>query len=86
VERIAVALFERKVEIDPRSLLVFLKPNSDADRGLAARQDDRGLSYIPKPMIMDPGQALADLHRKVQSGRVQMTAIRCNRSSFGAAR
>jgi hypothetical protein len=46
-ERIAVALFERKVEIDPRSLLVLLETNSDADRGLAAAQDDRGLSACP---------------------------------------
>jgi hypothetical protein len=72
-DRIAVAMFG--------SLLVRPGTTSDADREAAAPQSNRKSSGIGGAIVMGPGQALDDLLRKVQSRRVQMSAIRCDASS-----
>jgi hypothetical protein len=77
-DRIAVALFGERAQLDPRSLLGL--PASDADREAAAPQGNGNSSRIDGPIVMGPSQALDDVLRKVQSRRVQMTAIRCGGS------
>jgi hypothetical protein len=77
-DRIAVALFGERAQLDPRSLLGL--PASDADREAAAPQGNGNSSRIDGPIMMGPSQTLDDVLRKVQSRRVQMTAIRCDGS------
>jgi hypothetical protein len=80
-KRIALVMFSVKAELDPSSLLVLSKRNSDAAQGVAEPQDDWKSSRIDEPVMMRMDQALDGLLKKVHSRRVQMTAIRCDRSS-----
>jgi hypothetical protein len=77
-EAMVQAMFAFKSQWDPRALLGPPATNSDADWASNAPQyRDKSLG-MDRPVLMPPDQALDNLHRRVQSGRVQMTAIRCD--------
>jgi hypothetical protein len=80
-EAMRVAMFAFKARLDRTPLPSLLVANSDADREGAAPQGDGKSSHIDGPISMPPDQAFDDLHRKMHSSRVQMTAIRCDGSS-----
>jgi hypothetical protein len=80
-KRMPLAMISVKAQLDPRSLLIFAGRDTEADRDAAVWQAAGKSSRIDEPGMMRPDQALKDLLRKVQSGRVQMTAIRCDGSS-----
>ena len=80
-DAMALALFSYRARLDPRSLHRFSVTNSDNECQVAAPHANRESSEIIEPGIMDPDRALDDLHRKIRSRRVQMTAIRCDGSS-----
>lgn len=76
-----LAMFTGMARLDLRSLPRFQMTNSDGDHQPAAPQGNGKSSDLEEPRMMDPNQALDDLHRKVRSRRVHMTAIRCNGNS-----
>jgi hypothetical protein len=80
-DAMGLALFTHLARLDPHSLRRFSVMNSDSDRPTAAPHGNGGSSKITEPSMMDPSRALDDLHRKVHSRRVEMTAIRCKGSS-----
>jgi len=80
-EAMALALFIHRVQKDPRPLARFQTLISDGDC-LTGAPHGKGMPFhIDEPGMMDPRQASDDLERKGRSGRVQITAIRCNGSS-----
>jgi hypothetical protein len=80
-EAIAPALFGVRARFDLPSLLGLAGAGSDTEREAGAAQGNGRSSRIDGPFMMGPSQALAELQRKVHSGRVAMTAIRCDGSS-----
>ena len=77
---IALAMFGAKQELDPRSLLFFRKADPDSDREAAGLSSESKSSRTDASLVMGPGEALCDLRKKVQSGRIWMTGIRCDGS------
>jgi hypothetical protein len=80
-EAMALAVFPDKARFDLRPLPDLTATNSDAGREAAAPQGHERSSDIGGPIPMPPDQALDDLHRKVHSRRVPMTAIKCDGNS-----
>jgi len=82
-EKVALvrAMFADKVRLDLRSVPGLPATNSDGDRQTAAPQGNGKSSDIDEPSMMGPSQALDDVRRKVHSGRLPMTAIKCDGSS-----
>jgi len=80
-ERMALAMFDMKPELDPRSLLIFQGANPDAVREAAGPPSKWKSSRIDESIMMGPSEALNDLLKKVNTRRVPMTAIRCDGSS-----
>jgi len=80
-EAMVLAVVADKSRSDLRPLPGLTATNSDADRDTAAPQVHGKSSDIGEPIPMPPDQALDDLHRKVHSRRVPMTAIKCDGSS-----
>jgi len=76
-EAMVLAMFAFKAQWDLRSLL-DLPTNPDADRNETAPQDKDKSLRIDGPVLMPPDQALDDLHRKLRSRRLPLTAIRCD--------
>jgi hypothetical protein len=76
-DRIAPAMFGVKAELALLPPLGLQGTKPDADRQAISPRDNEKSSRIDGPTI----PALDDLFRKVSSGRVQMTAIRCEVSS-----
>jgi hypothetical protein len=75
------ALFTHGTPLDVRSLLRFATANSEADREAAASSDKIESGLVEGPAPMPPDRALDDLHRKLRSGRLPLTAIKLSRSS-----
>jgi hypothetical protein len=76
----ALALFGEKPELDPRSLLIFKAAGPNCERrapGLLSKSESSRIDASP---VMGPSEALDDLLKKVQSGRIRMTAVKCDRS------
>jgi len=73
-EAMVLAVVADKSRSDLRPLPGLTATNSDADRDTAAPQVHGKSSDIGEPIPMPPDQALDDLHRKVHSRRVPMTA------------
>jgi hypothetical protein len=71
---IAAALFGEKPEFDPRCLLFFKDINPDA-----VETPRKSTSRTAAPLV-GPSEALDALLKKAQSGRIRMTAIRCDGS------
>jgi hypothetical protein len=80
-EAMVLAVVADKSRSDLRPLPGLTATNSDDDRDTAAPQVHGKSSDIGEPIPMPPDQALDDLHRKVHSRRVPMTAIKCDGSS-----
>jgi hypothetical protein len=80
-EAMAIAMFAFKARLDRRSLPGLLATNSDADRNATAPQDKDKSLRIDGTIPMPPDQALDDLHRKLRSRRLPLTAIKCDGDS-----
>jgi hypothetical protein len=80
-EAMVLAVVADKSRSDLRPLPGLTTTNPDDDRDTAAPQVHGKSSDIGEPIPMPPDQALDDLHRKVHSRRVPMTAIKCDGSS-----
>jgi hypothetical protein len=74
-EAMASAMFAFKTQLDRHSLLGLPATTSDADCDPTASQDPL---RIEGPISMPPDQALDDLHKKLRSRRLPLTAIRCD--------
>ena len=77
---IALALFAEKREFDPCSLLIFNDANLYSDRDEPGALGKAKSSGTDASLLMAPDEALRALLRKVQSGRLRVTAIRCDGS------
>ena len=77
----AQALFAEGTPLDVRSLLRFATTNSEADREAAESSDKIKSGLVEGPAPMPPDRALDDLHRKLRSGRLPLTAIKRSRSN-----
>ena len=77
----AQALFAEGTPLDVRSLLRFATTNSEADREAAESSDKIKSGLVEGPAPMPPDKALDDLHRKLRSGRLPLTAIKRSRSN-----
>ena len=77
-ERMAVAMFAVKAQLHRPSLLAFPHAAFDVDSEADALRDNEELSRIDGPIVMEPSQALDDVLKKAQSGRVQLIAIKCD--------
>jgi hypothetical protein len=80
-EAMAHALFTDGTRLDARSLLRFATTNSEAERESAASSDKIKTGLVEGPAAMPPDRALDDLHRKLRSGRLPLTAIKPSWSS-----
>jgi hypothetical protein len=80
-DAMVLALFTCRARLHPRLLARLSVTNFDSDRQAAAPHENGEASEISEPGMMDPNRALDDLHGKIHSRRVQMTAIRCDGSS-----
>ena len=80
-EAIAPAMFGVRAQFDLPSLLGLAGTDSDADREATASQGNGRASRVDGAFMMRPSQALEELHRKVHSRCVAITAIRCDGSS-----
>ena len=80
-DAMVLALFTDRARLDPRSLPRLSVTNSDSDGQAAPLHENGEASEISEPGMIDPHRALYDLHRKIHSCRVQMTAFRCDGSS-----
>ena len=78
---IAQALFTDGTRLDARSLLRFATTNSEANREAATSSDKIKSGLVEGPAPMPPDIALDDLHRKLRSGRLALTAIKPSLSS-----
>jgi hypothetical protein len=79
-DAMALAMFTDRARLDLRPLPGLTATKSDADCEATARGHGKS-SDIGGSIPMPPDQALDDLHRKVHSHRVPMTAIKCDGSS-----
>ena len=77
----AQALFTDGTRLDARSLLRFATTNSEADREAAELSDKIKSGLVEAPATMPPDRALEDVHRKLRSGRLPLTAIKPSRSN-----
>ena len=75
------ALFTHGTRLDVRTLLRFATTNSEADREAAASADKIKSGLVEGPAAMPPDRAWDDVHRKLRSGRLPLTAIKLSRSS-----
>jgi hypothetical protein len=75
------ALFTHGTRLDVRTLLRFATTNSEADREAAASADKIKSGLVEGPAAMPPDRAWDDVHRKLRSGRLPLTAIKPSRSS-----
>jgi hypothetical protein len=80
-DRMALALSGMKVPLVIRSPPGSSGTNRGADLETAAPQGDERTSRIGGLTTMGPSRALDDVLGKVHSGRVRMTAVRCNGDS-----
>src|SRR5215813_13661291 len=67
--------------LDARSLLRFATTNSETDRDAAESSDKIESGLVEAPAPMPPDRALDDVHRKLRSGRLPLTAIKPSRSN-----
>ena len=74
----ARVLFSAKTEFDPRILLMFAGAGSEAEGQSVAPPANTRSSCGDSPNMMEAGQAIDELLRKIHARRVQMTAIRCD--------
>jgi hypothetical protein len=72
-EAMVRAMFALKTPVDPRSLPRFWPMSSDDDRNVATPAGNDQCVRIEGPA----DSALDDLKRKLRSGRLQVTAIKC---------
>ena len=77
-EAVARALFALKTPVDPRSLPRFSMMNSDEDRNVATPAGNNQCVRIEGAVPMPADTALGDLQTKLRSGRLQVTAFRCD--------
>jgi hypothetical protein len=80
-EAMTMAMFAFKAQWDGHSLRGLTATTSDADRDAIASQDHRKSLRIDGSIPMPLDQALDDLHRKLRSCRLPLTAIRCDVNS-----
>jgi hypothetical protein len=74
----ARVIFSARTELDPRFLLKFAGADSEAEgQAFAPRANSRS-ACGDRPIMMEVGQAIDELLRKVHGRRVRMTAIRCD--------
>jgi hypothetical protein len=66
---------------DPRLIPWISTTNSDADREAAASLNQNKSTRGEEPVPMPPDAALNEVQRKVRSGRLLLTAIKCGQSS-----
>jgi hypothetical protein len=71
-------IFSAKTELDPRLLRRFAGADSEAEGQAVASQANSQSSCGHRPIMMEAGQAIDELLRKVHGRHVQMTAIRCD--------
>jgi hypothetical protein len=77
-DAMTLALFSYRARLDPRSLPRLRATSSNSDHEAAVLNENGKSSDPDVRSVMDPNRALNDLRRKVHSGRVPMTAIRCD--------
>jgi hypothetical protein len=76
-EAMARAMFTDSTAVDPRSLWRFSTMKPDADPEVAATPGSNQSARIERAVLIPADRVLDDLQRKLRSGRLQVTAIKC---------
>jgi hypothetical protein len=79
-EAMVRAMFTFRMRLDPRSLLLLSTTNSSTDREAAASLSRNKSTRAEGPVSMPPDAALDDVQRKLRSGRLPLTSIKCGQS------
>ena len=82
-EAMVRAMFTHTTPVDPRSLPRFSMMNPDVGRNVATPPANNQCVRIEGVFLTPPDTALNDLQRKLRSGHLQVTAIKCDGTSTG---
>jgi hypothetical protein len=77
-EAMVQSMFTFAAPLDPYSLWRFSKMNPDANCDVATTPDSNQSARIEGPVLMPADIALSNVQTKVRSGRLRLTAIKCD--------